>query len=289
VPRKLSETERKSIVEVCCSEEYVDCNPHEIVVSLLDKDIYIASPSSFYRVLKEDGLLHHRSNSRKGVHSTAPSELQADGPHQVFSWDITYLKSPIRGIYYYCYMVIDIWSRKLVGWEIHDRESSELAEAMFTRLKRELQLNNVCLRSDNGAPMKGGTMIATLYSLGILPSYSRPRVSDDNPYSEAAFKTLKYTTGYPKFFHTIQEARIWTADFVNWYNTEHKHSGIGYVTPEDRHSGKGRKILTERNKMMTVAYARHPERWSTAARSWDYQEVVYLSPSAGTNESKKSA
>lgn len=289
VPRKLSETEYQSIVDICCSDTYKDCNPHEIVASLLDTGTYIASVSSFYRVLKAEGLLHYRSNSRKGIKKSAPPELQATGPHQVFSWDITYMKSPVRGIYFYCYMVLDIWSRKIVGWEVHDRESPEIAELLFSRLKRALQLSSVKLHSDNGGPMKGGSMLATLYSLGITPSFSRPRVSDDNPYSESLFKTLKYTAGYPKFFSTLQDARMWTADFVDWYNITHKHSGIGFITPEQRHTGAGEKILSKRNVLLLEAYAKHPERWSSSVKKWDYQKIVYLNPAVETKQEKITA
>ena len=160
----------------------------------------------------------------------------------------------------YAYIILDVWSRKIVGWEVHTRESDELSSKMFHRIAAEQNVRNVRLHSDNGNPMKGATMIMTLYKLGILPSFSRPRVSDDNPYSESLFKTLKYTPGFPKYFTDLEHARIWIADFVNWYNDQHRHSGIGYITPNQRHSGNGNKIMQKRNETIMNAYSKNPER-----------------------------
>ena len=284
VSRKLSEFEKQEILNISCSERFADATPYQIVAILLEEGIYIASPSSFYRVLREHDLIHHRRKGRPGNRKAAPPELIATGPNQVLSWDITWLKTAVMGIYFYAYIVLDVWSRKIVGWEVHTKESEELSSKMFRRLAAEENLCNVRLHSDNGNPMKGSTMIMTLYNLGILPSFSRPRVSDDNPYSESAFKTLKYTPGFPKYFTDLEHARTWIADFVNWYNNEHRHSGIGYITPNQRHSGIGKKIMQKRNETIMNAYSKNPERWSKKPYHYEEQNTIYLNPSRETKK-----
>ena len=284
VPRKLTSAEEQEIVDVSCSKRFCDCNPYQIVAILLDEQRYIASTSSFYRVLKARDLLHHRRKGRANKKKTTPAELVATGPNQVFSWDITWLKTDVNGIFFFAYMIIDVWSRKLIGWEIHTKESVDISSEMFKRLARKLKLKGVKLRSDNGHPMRGSTMIQTLYNLGILPSFSRPRVSNDNPFSESFFKTVKYTAGFPSYFKDLEHARSWMADFVNWYNTEHRHSGIGYITPEQRHCKEGSMIMAKRNSVIVKAYTAKPERWSRKPALWENAEVVYLNPSAETRE-----
>jgi len=276
VVRKLTYDEQQRIINVSCEERFADLTPYCIIATLLDEGIYIASSRTFYRVLKSEGLIRHRQKSKPGVKRNKPSELAATGPNQVFSWDITYLKTNVRGIYYYAYVVLDVWSRKIVCWEIHDRESSEIAENMFKNMVKRLNLKEVKLHSDNGSPMKGGTILSTFYALGIITSFSRPRVSNDNPYSESLFKTVKYTAGYPSAFISNEHAIAWFSDFVNWYNTEHKHSGIDYITPEQRHSGIGGKILEERNKVMDLAYKLTPKRWGVKKHIWKAPSTVYL-------------
>ncbi|MCP4294007.1 MAG: IS3 family transposase [Proteobacteria bacterium] len=263
IPRKLTLDEEQEIISVSCEKRLCDCTPYQIVAILLDEGRYIASTSSFYRVLKASDLLHHRKRGRSNKKKATPPELVATGPNQVFSWDITWLKTDVNGIFFFAYMIIDIWSRKLVGWEIHTKESADISSQMFKRLSRKLKLKGVKLHSDNGHPMRGSTMIQTLYNLGILPSFSRPRVSNDNPFSESFFKTVKYTAGFPSFFTDLEHARAWMADFVNWYNTEHRHSGIGLITPEQRHCGEGSIIMGKRNNVMSKAYSLKPERWSS--------------------------
>lgn len=289
VPRKLTPEEEQLIVDISCNERFRDCNPYQIVATLLDEGEYIASTSSYYRVLRSRDLLHHRKKGRSSKKRNPPPELIATGPDQVYSWDITWLKTDVNGIFLFAYMIIDIWSRKVVGWEIHDRESEGISSDMFRRLKSKLDLKGVRLHSDNGNPMRGSTMIQTLYNLGVLPSFSRPRVSNDNPFSESFFKTVKYTAGFPKTFNDITFSRSWMANFVNWYNTEHKHSGIGYITPDQRHSGLGKEIMTKRNMTISEAYATNPERWSSKPAMWDNAETVYLNPSAETKNKRKKA
>ena len=286
IPRKLTPEEAQEIVDVSCEKRFCDCTPYQIVAILLDEGRYIASTSSFYRILKSRDLLHHRKRGRSNKKKVTPPELVATGPNKVFSWDITWLKTDVNGIFFFAYMIIDVWSRKLVGWEIHTKESADISSNMFKRLSRKLKLKGVKLHSDNGHPMRGSTMIQTLYNLGILPSFSRPRVSNDNPFSESFFKTVKYTAGFPSYFKDLEHARTWMADFVNWYNTEHRHSGIGLITPEQRHIGEGSKIMGKRNNVMSKAYARKPERWSSKPAVWKNTEEVYLNPSAETRETE---
>jgi len=284
IPRKLTPEEEQDIVYVSCEKRFCDCTPYQIVAILLDEGRYIASTSSFYRVLKSRDLLHHRKRGRLNKRKATPPELVATGPNQVFSWDITWLKTDVNGIFFFAYMIIDVWSRKLVGWEIHTKESAEISSNMFKRLSHKLKLKGVNLHSDNGHPMRGSTMIQTLYNLGILPSFSRPRVSNDNPFSESFFKTVKYTAGFPSFFKDLEHARTWMADFVDWYNTEHRHSGIGLITPEQRHSGEGSKIMSKRNNVMSKAYSLKPERWSSKPAVWENAKKVFLNPSSETRE-----
>jgi transposase InsO family protein len=222
-------------------------------------------------------LLSHRRKSKAPVHREKP-RLKASGPNQVLSWDITYLKSPISGIYFYLYLVIDIWSRKIVAWEIHERESADYAAAMLRTLDCKQSLRGIKLHSDNGSPMKGLSMLAMMQQLGVEPSHSRPRVSTDNPYSESLFGTLKYQASYPSFFESLDEARAWVEKFVDYYNNRHLHSGIGYVTPEDRHTGRDVQILETRRKTYEEARRKHPERWSGKPKSWERKEYVYINP-----------
>src|SRR3990170_4092293 len=233
----LSAQEKQAIVKVSSSPEYRDLSPWQIVARLADTGKYLGSESSFYRVLKQNDLLTHRHNSKPRVHRR-PKDLTAKTPNQVWSWDITYLSSPIRGAYYYLYLVEDIFSRMIVGWSIEEVESADHAGLLIDRICQEqgIAKGQLTLHSDNGGPMTGATMVATLERLGVIPSLSRPAVSDDNPYSESLFKTLKYRPSYPdSAFSGIDQAREWVSRFVRWYNTEHLHSAIRFVTPSSRH------------------------------------------------------
>lgn len=284
IPRKLSADEIERVKETACLPEYRDLTPYEIVAILAEKSEYIASERTFYRILKAMGLIHHRGDGKAPVMRAEPQELVATGPDQVWSWDITWLKTDVRGLFYYAYVVKDIWTKDIVGWEIHEREDDELSAELFKRLKNKHGMKGVYLRSDNGNPMKGATMLMTLYNLGVIPSYSRPRVSNDNPFIESLFKTLKYTAGYPGCFKDLDHARTWMADFVNWYNTEHRHSAIGYVTPQQRRNGDYKKIFAKRNDAVARARESHPERWVKKQRVWGCDEAVYLNPSIETKE-----
>jgi transposase InsO family protein len=244
-----------------------------------------------YRLLAAKGLLTHRAASRPPTQRGNREHL-ASGPNQVWSWDITYLRSPIRGAFFYLYLVEDIWSRKLVAWAVHDRESPDLAAELIVQAARDERVVSGCLvlHSDNGGPMKGATMLATLRQLGIKASFSRPRVSNDNPYSEATFRTLKLRPNFPtKPFASIADARTWVAGFVRWYNTVHRHSAIRYVTPQERHEGRDVEILVQRHEVYRRARDRNPERWSQNTRDWSRVAIVALNPATRARKEKRAA
>lgn len=274
-----TDEEKKLVKDTCCAPEYRNQTPNEIVPRLAEKGIYIGSESTMYRILREEDLLAHRAHSKVRSKNKKPDEFKATGPNQVMSWDITYLLTSIRGRYLYLYMFMDVWSRRIVGWEVHYEESAENSAALISRIMAEENFAGAVLHADNGGPMKGATMLATLQRLHVVPSFSRPHVSDDNPFSESLFKTLKYHASYPAYFETIEDARRWVRFFVEWYNNEHQHSGIQYVTPSQRHSGEDISILNIRKETYRNAKLKHPERWSGEAKSWDRVGEVILNPS----------
>ena len=229
---RLSEAERRRIIESVSGPEFRDLPPTQIVPILAERGIYLASESTIYRLLREERLATRRESSRPPA--AKPAEFVATAPNQVWSWDITYLPTSVRGAFYYLYMIVDVFSRKVVGAVVHDRESGAHAAAMIRGAcaAEGLEQTPLVLHSDNGGPMKASTMLATLQELGVAGSFSRPRVSDDNPFSEALFRTVKYRPEYPsRPFATLEEARSWVAWFVRWYNHEHRHSAISFVTP----------------------------------------------------------
>jgi len=282
----LSEQEKQAIVKVSSGLEYRDLSPWQIVARLADTGRYLGSESSFYRVLKQNDLLSHRHNSKPRVHHR-PKDLTARNPNEVWSWDITYMNSALRGTYYYLYLVEDIFSRMIVGWTIEEVESADHAGQLIDRICREqgIAKGQLILHSDNGGPMTGATMVATLERLGVMPSLSRPAVSDDNPYSESLFKTLKYRPSYPdSAFSSIDQARAWVSRFVQWYNTEHLHSAIRFVTPSSRHLGLDPAILAKRAAVYAKAKGLNPRRWSGKTRNWTPITEVLLNPKKHNNE-----
>ena len=279
----LSPEERKQIIDVCSEDRFKDSTPAEIVAILEEEGVYIAGVSTFYRVLKEAGKLHHRSNARPPRKPYKPPELKATGPDQVYTWDITWVPSMVRGIFWYCYAIIDIWNREIVGWAIHDEESEHHARDLFESLRHRHNLKGTWVHSDNGNPMKGATFSVWLATLGMFLSHSRPLVKNDNPYIESFFRTLKYHAAYPGRFETINQARQWLGDFIDWYNTVHRHSGIGYVTPEHRRIGMDVELFVRRNETLMKAWAEHPERFrKSGPKLWKSNHVVYLNPSNET-------
>jgi putative transposase len=285
---RLTQAERRHLLDVANSEEFRDLSPQQIVPTLADRGRYVASESSFYRVLREAKQLAHRGKAKPRT-MRAKAEHLASRPCQVWSWDISYLRGPIRGAFFYLYLVVDLFSRRIMGWDVHEEESMDLSSALIRRTCQENELDpaGLVLHSDNGGPMKGSTMLATLQWLGIIPSFSRPRVSDDNPFSEALFRTLKYRPCFPdKPFASLEEARTWVARFVAWYNGQHRHSGIRFVTPDERHFGREETVLARRHALYERARKRHPERWTRATRNWTPAGPVHLNPlvSTGTEE-----
>lgn len=276
VSNKLTEMEEKEIVDICCSNRFKDLYPAEIVAILAEEGRYIASESSYYRVLRKNGLLKHRSNTRVARKRKKIDELKATGPNQVWSWDITYLRTDIKGKYYYLYLFMDVWSRLIVGWGVFEEESGENAAFLMKAICKRRKIKDVVLHSDNGSPMKSANMLATLFFLGVIPSFSRPRTSNDNAYSESLFKTLKYTVGYPGYFIKIDDAKEWMIKFEDWYNNNHRHSRINYVTPMQRHNGFDKKILGKRKETYEKAKAKNPERWTKDFKRWNHLKVVIL-------------
>lgn len=285
-PNTLSPEERAGVLSVANSTEFAHLPPNQIVPILADRGDYIASESTFYRVLREHRQLAHRQASRPKTARAKPKSLCASAPNQVYSWDITYLPTTVKGLFLYLYLFLDVFSRKIVGWQVYETESSEQAADVLQDLCRQenIGFDQVVLHSDNGAPMKGATLLATLQELRIAPSYSRPAVSNDNPYSEALFKTLKYRPEYPaQPFSSLNAARDWVSDFVNWYNHEHRHSAIQFVTPAQRHDGLDHPLLKQRTAVYQAARNKHPERWSSHIRKWDRVDLVYLNPEKAKN------
>jgi len=277
---KLSTAEREAIVTVCNEPRFASLPPSQIVPRLADEGCYLGSESSFYRILHEQGLQHHRGRSREPQRREPPTHA-ATGPNQVWCWDVSYLPSGIRGLYFYLYLVLDLFSRKVVAWEVHGRECGEHGAALIRRAVLMAGRGNtpLILHADNGAPMKSATLQETLRQLGIAPSHSRPRVSNDNAFVESAFRTCKYRPEYPTSgFETIDAARQWVWRFVQWYNEEHRHSGLNFVTPMQRHTGQAPAIMEQRVAVYEAARQRNPRRWSRGIRDWSLPTSVRLNP-----------
>jgi len=289
---KLSELERHRLVKIANEPAYADLSPSKIVPKLADEGIYIASESTFNRVLKAEDQLHHRQKARPARQINKPRALTATAPNQLYSWDIIYLPAVVKGLFFYLYLVMDIYSRKIVGWQVHGEESSAWAADLMTDIchREGIERHQVTLHSDNGSPMKGATLLATLQQLGVVPSFSRPSVSNDNPYSESLFRTLKYRPEYiERPFADLQAARTWVRGFVNWYNYEHLHSSIRFVTPEQRHTGQDTDILAKRQQVYRQAKLRNPGRWSGDIRDWTPITEVHLNPNKSKTEEEDKA
>jgi len=263
VVRKIAPEKIEELLETVNSAKYCDMSPYEVVPMLLDEGRYICSVRTMYRLLGRQDLIHQRDGSKKRQKRARPPQRIASGPNMVWCWDITWLAAAIRGLFFYAYVIIDIFDRTIVGWSVHDKESDVHSRDLFETLSRGEDIIFEYLHSDNGSPMKGSTLMAFLDSLNVGVSFSRPRTSNDNPYIESLFKTLKYSSEYPLRFKDIEHAREWMADFVNWYNTEHLHSSIGYVTPEQMRDGSAVDIFKNRNKVMQRAKLKNPECWGS--------------------------
>jgi putative transposase len=285
-PNALSAIEEAQVLSVLTSSRYTGLSPKQLVPQLADEGLYLASESTLYRVQRRHGLRSQKRTASRKYVTRARMVHSATQPNQVWSWDITRLPTTVRGTYLHLYLVIDVWSRRIVGWRIATRESAAVAAELVTQACRDGNVDprGLVLHSDNGAPMRSSTMIATLLWLGVVPSFSRPHVSDDNPYSEALFRTLKHTPAYPRLpFADIDSAQRWVARFVDWYNGAHRHSAIRYVTPDDRHFGREHDILARRGQLYERARNSNPERWTGGIRDWTPIGLVTLNPDPVTD------
>jgi len=279
----LSDAERAELVRVANEPRFAAVPPARIVPMLADDGVYLASESTFSRVLREHGQAAHRGRAKQPRAVRPPTTHVATAPRQVWCWDMTYLPAAVIGMWFHLYLILDLYSRKIVGWEVHATDDSvhaahlvrrtALAEGIATMLSKPV------LHGDNGSTLKATTVLSMLYWLGVKPSYSRPRVSDDNAYAESLFRTAKYRPEFPaKGFADLDAARTWAADFVRWYNDVHRHSGIRYVTPGQRHDGQDQTILAARHALYLQARERNPARWSGATRDWTPTGPVTLNP-----------
>jgi transposase InsO family protein len=280
-PNALTDAEEARVLAVLANPQYIGLSPKQLVPQLADVGVYLASESTIYRLQRRRGLRPRPRSTRRTHVTRACTMHRATGPNQVWSWDITYLPTTVRGRFLYLYLVMDVWSRRTVGWQVHERESSDHAASLIQRICDEngVDPRGLVLHSDNGTPMRGSTMVNTLQWLGVVPSFSRPHVSNDNPYSESLFRTLKHTPAYPQLpFTSLPAARSWVARFVGWYNGEHRHSALRYVTPDQRHFGPEAGILARRHAVYQRARDKKPGRWSRATRNWTPVGVVVLNP-----------
>lgn len=279
----LTAEEKQQVLDTLNHPKYANMPPSQVVPRLADNGVYLCSESSMYRVLHEAKQQHHRGRSKAPEPKPASTHC-ADGPNQVWCWDITWLPGPVKGEHFYLYLMLDIFSRKIVGWEIHETESADNASRLLRKacMKESITISSeppLVLHSDNGSPMKGSSMLETMYSLGVVSSFNRPRVSNDNAYAESIFRTCKYRPDYPyKGFKDIKQAREWVLRFVSWYNHEHRHSSIKFVTPHQRHTEQDEVVLEKRIAVYEKAKQQNPKRWSGNTRDWDKVGSVWLNP-----------
>ena len=278
---KLTAQEYEALLAVLNSEEFKDLPPSQIVPRLADQGLYLASESTMQRLLRSRHQNTHRRSERPAQKRHKPFALKATVVNQVYTWDITYLPTTIKGQYFYLYVFVDIFSRFIVGAQVFESESADLAAEMIRDIceRHGIDKGKVFLHSDNGSPMKGQTMLAMMHDLGVIASRSRPSVSNDNPYSESLFGTLKYRPLMPvKPFESIQQARQWVIGLVDWYNQDHRHSAIKFVTPAQRHLGQDVQLLQQRADIYAQARDLHPQRWSKNTRNWSRITEVHLNP-----------
>lgn len=260
-PRKLTPEEEDKVLLLLNSERFCDMAPGEIYATLLDESVYHCSQRTMYRILERNKQNVQRRQKEPG--SYARPELLSTEPNQLWSWDITKLKGPKKWTYYYLYKIMDVYSRVVVGWMVAYRESAELAGRLIneTCRRQNIKRDQLTLHADRGSSMKSTTVGQLLADLGVTKTHSRPHVSNDNPYSESLFKTLKYRPDFPECFGCIEDSRNFCRDFFNWYNKEHKHSGIAWLTPEDVHYGRVEEVVSKRQVIMDEVYKKNPERF----------------------------
>ena len=279
----LSEAERAHLLAVANEPRFAAVPPARIVPMLADEGVYLASESTFSRVLKAHGQTTHRGRAKAPKSVRPPTTHIATEPRQVWCWDMTYLPAQVMGRWFYLYLILDLYSRKIVGWEVHDVDHADHAAHLVRRTALAEGVaamgTKPVLHGDNGSTLKATTVLAMLNWLGVKPSYSRPRVSDDNAYAESLFRTAKYRPEFPtKGFADLEQARTWAAGFVRWYNFDHRHSGIRYVSPAQRHAGQDHAILAARHEVYLKARELNPVRWSGDTRNWMPIGPVTLNP-----------
>lgn len=279
----LNADEREHVLQVANEARFADVPPARIVPILADEGVYVASESTFSRVLRAAGQAAHRGRARTPRKTRPPTTHVATAPRQVWCWDMTYLPAHVAGRWFYLYMILDLYSRKIVGWEVHGEDDADHAAQLVRRTALAEGIatcdTKPVLHGDNGATLKATTVLAMLHWLGVKPSYSRPRVSDDNAFAEALFRTAKYRPEFPADgFADLDAARAWAVRFTHWYNFDHKHSGIQYVSPAQRHAGEDHAILEARHAVYRAARERNPARWSGNTRDWTPTGPVTLNP-----------
>ena len=279
----LSQAERAQVLCVANDARFAAVPPARIVPMLADEGVYLASESTFARVLRAHGQSRHRGRARAPQAVRPLTTHIATAPQQVWCWDMTFLAATVLGRWFHLYLILDLYSRKIVGWEVHESDHADHAIHLVKRTALAegiaTLLNKPVLHGDNGSTLKATTVLAMLNWLGVKPSYSRPRVSDDNAYAESLFRTAKYRPEFPaKGFADLDAARTWAAEFVRWYNYDHRHSGIRYVSPAQRHAGEDHAILAARHVLYSRARELNPARWSGPTRNWSPVLVVTLNP-----------
>ena len=285
--RALGEDEEQRVLNVLHNKQFMDRSPGQVYATLLDEGTYLCSERTMYRVLDKHGEIKERRNQRKHPNYKKP-ELLATKPNQVWSWDITKLKGPVKWTYFYLYVILDIFSRHAVGWMVATRETAALAQELIneTYLKQGIEPGELTIHADRGSPMKAKSTALLMADLGVCKSHSRPHVSDDNPFSESQFKTLKYCPDFPARFGSLMDARAFCVPFFRWYNTEHRHSGIGMMTPEMVHYGQAEQVRAQRQRILDSVYAAHPERFVRGRPTPPaLPEAVWINPPRAVNDS----
>lgn len=284
-PRALDPVERQAVLATLHSERFLDRAPAQVHATLLDEGTYLCSPRTMYRLLDAAGEVKERRDQVRRPQYAAP-ELLATQPNAVWSWDITKLRGPAKWTYFYLYVILDIFSRYVVGWMIAPRESAALAERLIaeTCAKHHIPPGQLTLHADRGASMRSKPVALLLADLGVTKTHSRPHVSNDNPFSEAHFKTLKYCPLFPERFGSIEDARVFGQHFFPWYNAEHQHSGLGFFTPAVVHFGQAPAVRAQRQHVLAAAYARHPERFVNGQpQPAELPTAVWINPPAKTS------
>ena len=280
--RALGDDERQRVLDVLHEERFQDEPPAQVYATLLDEERYLCSERTMYRILEAEGEVNERRNQLRHPAYAKP-ELLAERPNEVWSWDITKLKGPVKWTYFYLYVILDIFTRYTVGWMVATRESATLARTLIadTCHKQSIAEAQLTLHADRGSSMRSKVVAMLLSDLGVTKTHSRPQVSNDNPFSESQFKTLKYRPEFPARFGSIEDARAFCVDFFGWYNCEHHHSALGWLTPEDVHYGRGAGIVQARQRVLDIAYTQHPERFvRQAPTAPQLPEAVWINPPA---------